>query len=211
MNTADELVDEEMEIETDDDSMDEEASVDFDTTSTDLDYVNEYNNSNISKSLKDTRNNVGLTNFLKARQIGYKSMYLISNIYQGNQLSSEFIAKKQFPLYTEREFDTTGIDKIFASVWLNSKAVILGSKCNKLLLLNVDSGCKLEIPALELAKEQEEVSSAHVGDTTNQFARRFSTTSDSSISSGPSTWNKTKCFGIHSLSINPSRTMLAVG
>ncbi len=47
---------------------------------------------------------------------------------------SEFVAKRIPKLLVECEFDTTGLDKIFASVWFSKSEVIVGTKCSKVVL-----------------------------------------------------------------------------
>jgi hypothetical protein len=87
--------------------------------------------------------------------------------------------------------------------------------------MNIEDGSKLEIPALAFPESPvEERLPIRFGSRSavSLFARRNSnssassiSSSDGSISSAPSNWNKQVCFGIHSLAINPSRTLLAVG
>lgn len=80
----------------------------------------------------------------------------------------------------EREFDLvkTNINKIFCAQWLDESKVILGSKCNHLLVLDTKNGRQFFINTLKSHPDSV---------VTNQ-----------------------NC-GIHSISINPSGTLLATG
>jgi hypothetical protein len=75
-------------------------------------------NEALAKRLKLVEGN-NLQGFLKDRKIG-------SSKAKGLPFNS-----KQYSFYEEREYDTKLCDKIFASVWLSSTQVIMGSKCNK--------------------------------------------------------------------------------
>lgn len=89
------------------------------------------------------------------------------------------LASRKVPrLFTERELALEGIDKIFAASWLNERQVVMGSKCNKLIVLDALSGRVAEIPSIQ-----------------------------SSDDSRPA---ESPC-GIHAISINPSRSLLATG
>jgi len=78
----------------------------------------------------------------------------------------------------EFNFEETQINKIFASHWLNERQVVMGTKCNKLLVFDVVSHQVSYIPMLK--------------------------------SSGRYPTADPPC-GIHSISINPSNTLLATG
>ena len=80
----------------------------------------------------------------------------------------------------EREFDlsNTNLNKIFTCQWLDDRKVIMGTKCNKLVVLDTITG-KYSI--------------------------------QSPLKSHPHSRNIQDHCGIHSISINPSRTLLATG
>lgn len=69
-------------------------------------------------------------------------------------------------------------NKIFASTWVNRNCVVIGTKCNKLVEINMKTKEKREIPLIRSPHPRE------VPDTT---------------------------AGVHSISINPSRSFMATG
>ncbi|KAF6019619.1 DCAF12 [Bugula neritina] len=81
-------------------------------------------------------------------------------------------------LFTENELDLGSVNKVFTSQWINDSQVIMGTKCNKLLIKNVYTDDIIKIPSLQ----------------------------------GSGTVTPADCpCGIHAISINPSKTMLATG
>ncbi|KAJ3193937.1 DDB1- and CUL4-associated factor 12 [Irineochytrium annulatum] len=149
----------------------------------------------------------------------------------------------------EREFDVTALDKVFASVWLNDFEVVLGTKCNRLFVLNVETQRRVEIPAIvghrsargwshgsvptsyvndghstvlswqqqqqQQRQHQQEMQELHElrqrqrqpdgGATTEQQRQGRGSRRGQELS------ENSHCCGIHSIAINPSRTMIAVG
>ncbi|KAJ3044926.1 DDB1- and CUL4-associated factor 12 [Rhizophlyctis rosea] len=113
-----------------------------------------------------------------------------------------YISRRIPSTLTEREFVLEQQDKIFASTWLSDTKVVYGTKCNKLFVLNVLTGKRVEIPSI-----------AHHSHTIPHHSS-FSTPS-SMYSYNPrmpalADVQPAAC-GIHSIAINPSRTLLAVG
>lgn len=92
--------------------------------------------------------------------------------------AQKFACRKLPRLLKERELKLEAIDKIFAANWLNERQVVVGSKCNKLIVLDAMSGHMTEIPSLR-------------------------SSDDSRPADNP--------YGIHAISINPSRSLLATG
>ena len=85
----------------------------------------------------------------------------------------------------EREFSEKTSDKIFAATWLNNSNILMGTKDNKLLLLDVDS--KSGSPCREIPRPRAP-------------DRRFSTTNPG--------WGS---CGIHCCELSPSGDLLATG
>ncbi|KAJ3321473.1 DDB1- and CUL4-associated factor 12 [Boothiomyces sp. JEL0866] len=86
---------------------------------------------------------------------------------------------------TEEEFDFRGADKIFSSAWLDDEHVILGTKCQRLIVLNIKTKKQILIPGCN---------------TIN-----YPSSAETSL------YKLMQCSGIHSIAINPSKTMLAAG
>ncbi|KAJ1564574.1 DDB1- and CUL4-associated factor 12 [Nowakowskiella sp. JEL0078] len=93
----------------------------------------------------------------------------------------------------EHEFQMKSYDKIFASAWLTSTQVVVGTKCNRLLIIDTQTGKTREIPPVPI-----NLSSAH-------------TTHNGDVRSAHAYQVTSNCCGIHSIAINPSRTLIAVG
>lgn len=94
-------------------------------------------------------------------------------IKKDNQFLEYTATKLPFTLMEQRIIINT--DKIFASLWINEDQLLLGTKCNKLLLVHV-SGKIMEIPFLQSSFEKRE-----------------------------------GCVGIHTIVVNKTRTLAAVG
>ncbi|GMH32871.1 hypothetical protein BSKO_00705 [Bryopsis sp. KO-2023] len=54
------------------------------------------------------------------------------------QQAKERFFGRQLSVINEREFDSQGYDKAFAAAWLDGATVLVGTKCNQLLKLDVD-------------------------------------------------------------------------
>lgn len=152
-----------------------------------------------------------------------------------------------------RSFDTSELDKVFACTWLNADHVIMGTKCNKLIVMNVNTGSRVVIPqALDTSvarvdsdmtviregtgsqdvemnrvlSEEENGGDGDMEEESYVVDRKLSHLSNrpfffnlvhhpllSLLSPTSYSFQRlpTYCTGIHSLSINPERSMLAVG
>jgi len=103
--------------------------------------------------------------------------------FQTQRLTSEYATRhilsngmlKEYPVVLG---DNNEMSKVFCSQWLSYKQVIFGTKCNKLMVLDVNKRHMDQIPSL--------------------------------VSSESSVPPDQDC-GIHSIEINPSRTLLATG
>ncbi|KAJ3352341.1 DDB1- and CUL4-associated factor 12 [Allomyces javanicus] len=119
----------------------------------------------------------------------------------------------------ERPLALTGFDKVFATQWINAHQIVVGTKCNRLLLLDTNSPRVLEIPFLALQdapplKVPPTPTFAHgplcpivdplVFPPPNSDA-------DTATAAPPTVAPTPPCVGIHSIAINPSRTRMAVG
>ena len=134
---------------------------------------------------------------------------------------SHYTARKLPSIIKEREFSLPETDKIFASEWLSDTEIVLGTKCNKIQILDTITGKMVNIPSV-IDQIQENTSTTPT--TTNldspfdtsiaaaPLNSSFPTTSNSaSHETRQIMINSPNCAGIHSISMNPSKTLLAVG
>ena len=91
----------------------------------------------------------------------------------------DYTARKVPASVQEYEYDMKGFNKVFSAAWISDTQVIMGTKCQNLIILDVESGKKMIIPSADPLEHEP----------------------------GPAS----QCHGIQSISINPSRTLLAVG
>ena len=112
-----------------------------------------------------------LLRFLHQRQLG---------TFTGDARSvvNERVAHHLPGLLQEKEYNVGSINKVFASSWVSDRQIVTGTKCNKLMILDLITRQMVQIPSLK---------SSH----------------DSLPADCP--------CGIHSIAINPSRTLLATG
>ena len=120
-----------------------------------------------------------------------------------SEIIPRLVGSKLPSLYKEIDFKTTNCDKIFASVWLNRSEIVLGSKCNKIWVLDINTGFKREIPTIVTKPALVKIQDSDLEMENHEPLLELPVT--------PSYYNRQLCYGIHSLSINPSRTLLAVG
>ena len=93
-----------------------------------------------------------------------------------------YFSSRRLPsVLEEHEYDLSGMDKVFSAAWLSETQVVIGTKCQNLAILDVNNGKKTLVPSLN-----------PLGIAVDNL-------------------NPTECHGIHSICINPSRTLLAVG
>ncbi|GBC45853.1 uncharacterized protein OCT59_013715 [Rhizophagus irregularis] len=83
--------------------------------------------------------NENISEYLYRRELGIpKSRYPVNN--------SSFKSGKIPQLMKEIEIDMENHDKVFSSHWISYNEVVVGTKCNKLLILNVQTNKRFEIP-----------------------------------------------------------------
>lgn len=112
--------------------------------------------------------------YTQRRQIGWHQNFFTNP----QQIVDGYISQLMPQLFRERQYSLGQINKIFTSQWLNNHQVVFGTKCNKLEVIDLNTGNIDHIPSLK-----------------------------SSNNSVPA---NCPC-GIHSIAINPSRTLLATG
>jgi len=109
----------------------------------------------------------------------FQTMRLASEYGTRHMLSNAML--KEYPVTQSSVNKVTGMEmfsKVFCSQWLSHKQVIFGTKCNKLMVVDVNTRHMDQIPSLQ--------------------------SSENSVPPDQ------EC-GIHSIEINPSRTLLATG
>lgn len=84
---------------------------------------------------------------IQNRQYGGKQL----NVNQ-EKLLSPYVSKHIPPLLAEKEFELGKINKIFSSHWLDDRQVAMGTKCNKLIVLDTKAGKQFHIPSLKSSK-----------------------------------------------------------
>lgn len=112
--------------------------------------------------------------YTQRRELGH---YRLTNPCP-HDVINDYVSQYMPRLFQEREFKLGKINKVFTSQWVNDKQVVFGTKCNKLVIMDLATGAMDQIPSLK--------------SSTNSRAAMC------------------PC-GIHSIAVNPSRTMLATG
>ncbi|KAF9955685.1 DDB1- and CUL4-associated factor 12 [Mortierella alpina] len=69
--------------------------------------------------------------------------------YRPSDQTVDLVSSRIPPLLAEREYKVEGLDKVFAVTWLSSEEVLLGTKCNKLIVLNTRTKKQLTLGRLE--------------------------------------------------------------
>ncbi|KAH6595831.1 hypothetical protein BASA50_005558 [Batrachochytrium salamandrivorans] len=130
----------------------------------------------------------------------------------GDRRLTSFVTRHLPSVLTESEFLMPDTDKLFASAWLSDNEVLLGTKCNKLHVLSLDTGRRIEIPSFADCKvngilpiqPSERTPAEFVGVRQHQQQQQQQPSANSPLT-------VQNCAGIHSISINPSKTLVAVG
>ncbi|XP_052795128.1 DDB1- and CUL4-associated factor 12-like [Mya arenaria] len=112
--------------------------------------------------------------YTQTRQLGQSRFSHIG----AQNIVDDYVAQLMPLLFKEREYQVGNINKIFSAQWLNSKQVVYGTKCNKLEVMDLNSGNIDHIPSLKSSNKSQPAGCP---------------------------------CGIHSVAINPSRTLLATG
>lgn len=85
--------------------------------------------------------------YLRRREYGDALGINISQLYRDR-------VSHQLPgLLRENEYNLGPINKIFAAAWLSDRQVVFGTKCNQLVVMNVQSGQMTTIPTLKSSEE----------------------------------------------------------
>ncbi|CAG8503197.1 24131_t:CDS:2 [Dentiscutata erythropus] len=77
--------------------------------------------------------------YLYNRELGLNTASLPPNWFS-------IVSRRMPHLFQEAQIDLGSHDKIFCSHWISHNEIVVGTKCNKLLILNVETNKKFEIP-----------------------------------------------------------------
>ncbi|VVC42715.1 Hypothetical protein CINCED_3A005471 [Cinara cedri] len=108
--------------------------------------------------------------YVRNREYGMREYHSVNQNYGTRHILTH-------DLFKEKPISLATMDKVFCSQWLSSKQIVFGTKCNKLMVYNVNSDKMDQIPSIK----------GHVDMLGDQQS------------------------GIHSIKINPSKTLLATG
>ena len=138
-----------------------------------------------------------LENYLKGKsnfspRTSNNPVHYLNSMQAGNQRLQKISFEKTYgtkhlvqnKLFKETKFDLGTHNKVFCSQWLNDRQVVMGTKCNDILIVDVKSGRLDKIPSL-------------------QSSGRYKQQQNPNPESPP--------CGIHAVEINPSRTLIATG
>ncbi|TPX32075.1 hypothetical protein SmJEL517_g04738 [Synchytrium microbalum] len=132
-----------------------------------------------------------------------------------------YTARRVPHLLLEREFDVSGLDKVFAAAWLSDSEVVMGTKCDRMFVLDTDLMKKIEIPTVHHTGMMNNVkvlspssSISSVSGSMSMIQQQLSNSNDENnniLNGQPVATPAINCCGIHAIAINPSKTLLAVG
>ncbi|XP_061174137.1 DDB1- and CUL4-associated factor 12-like isoform X2 [Saccostrea echinata] len=100
-----------------------------------------------STSREEKTLDVEVFRHIQNRQYGGKHLYL-----NQEKLMLPFVSQHVPPLLAEKEYEMGKINKIFASHWLDDRQVAIGTKCNKLIIMDTKTGKQFNIPSLKSSK-----------------------------------------------------------
>ncbi|KAF9923215.1 DDB1- and CUL4-associated factor 12 [Linnemannia zychae] len=69
--------------------------------------------------------------------------------HAGTNRLTEYVSSRVPTIITEHEYNVVGYDKVFTTTWLNSEEVLMGTKCNKLIVLNVRTSKSVNLGRME--------------------------------------------------------------
>jgi WD repeat-containing protein 40A len=110
-----------------------------------------------------------------------------------------FIMRRNPQVFREKSYKTAGLDKIFTSAWLSDFEVVMGTKCNKVVVMNIKTGQQTILPSsIDESPSTFDIQNAN----TANFIAPIDIITNNPLQ---------HCSGIHSIAINESKTLLAVG
>jgi DDB1- and CUL4-associated factor 12 len=131
------------------------------------------------------------------------------NLFEYSSMNPEvdfegYVMRKNPATLKEKLHDTKGLDKIFTSAWLSDTEVVMGTKCNRIVVMNVDTGKQTIIPSPSL--------NGSLPDGSGRALLGANSAAEPTDPIDIINMNMLQqCSGIHSIAINDSKTLLAVG
>ncbi|KAJ3163181.1 DDB1- and CUL4-associated factor 12 [Geranomyces michiganensis] len=158
---------------------------------------------------------VSLIQYLQRRETAHSPLRSDGH----KQALSSFISRRLPGAYGDpTEFDLDGADKIFAAVWLNDNQVVLGTKCNRMCVLTIDTGRKVWIPLVGANDDVaptyldiptpggDALTNAQDADLVDQYPVLATV-----LERRRAAYTRTHGTGVRCLAINRAQTLLAVG
>uniref|UniRef100_A0A914XDF3 DDB1- and CUL4-associated factor 12 beta-propeller domain-containing protein n=2 Tax=Plectus sambesii TaxID=2011161 RepID=A0A914XDF3_9BILA len=127
----------------------------------------------------------------------------------------ESVSSRLPSLLHERKLELSGVNKVFASQWLDQHRIVLGTKCNRIVVARISSQLDDAAEATSSRKRDRSgrlltgASSAN-SNTSNLMVEQIANLK----SSAGTLWNAQEAgghSGIHAIRINPSGTRMATG
>ncbi|XP_005093993.1 DDB1- and CUL4-associated factor 12 [Aplysia californica] len=96
-----------------------------------------------------------VVSFLQDRQYGFRgrSRYSQSRSQFLRKQLPDFVSQHLPAILSEKELVLGTMNKVFASKWLNDSQVVLGTKCNKLMVMDVRNNDLVHIPSLRSSED----------------------------------------------------------
>lgn len=108
----------------------------------DLEWLERFLTGDLSKDVPTVSRN--FVDYIEGLKLGHRKL-------QHLNVSPEFGTRHclTHSLLKEKEFKSDNLNKVFCSTWLNDRQILFGTKCNKLIVLDVLSRKIVQIPSLK--------------------------------------------------------------
>ncbi|KAI9220650.1 WD40-repeat-containing domain protein [Blastocladiella britannica] len=152
--------------------------------------------------------------FLQARTVADHDTLMDISSHGARNLAN--LAAERLPMaLDETPLTVNGYDKVFASHWVDDHHIVIGTKCNKLLLLSTRSNRVIDLPYASLFPPPLCARPSPVLRTDSAVSVEGGSSGALPLPplppNGSRATSSLACLGIHSIAVNPSRTRMAVG